>query len=159
MKYLFVLTFFIVVSTVDLLLKHGESRSLTWPISPSQNLLIDCQSYGATSHFFFIKVHAEASNTNKLMPIVERRIENGDNKLLLTVPHPVDSTNCMTLVNSYDHYVVTVSCQSQNQFDELVWNLVSLQLHSNFDHILEHNQDPKLTEEQKKYNHITEKAQ
>jgi hypothetical protein len=93
------------------------------------------------------------------MPIVERRIENGDNKLLLTVPHPVDSTNCMTLVNSYDHYVVTVSCQSQNQFDELVWNLVSLQLHSNFDHILEHNQDPKLTEEQKKYNHITEKAQ
>jgi hypothetical protein len=93
MKYLIVLTFFTVVSTVDLLLKHGESRSLTWPISLSQNLLVGCQSYGLTSHFFLIKVHAEASNTSKLMPIIERRMENRDNKLMLTVPHSVDSTN------------------------------------------------------------------
>mgnify|MGYP001230613604 CR=1 FL=1 len=40
----------------------------------------------------------------------------------------------------------------------MVWNLVSLQLHSNFDHIIDKNSDPKLTEEQRKYEEIAEQA-
>jgi hypothetical protein len=70
MKYLFVFTYFAVVTAVDLLLKHGESRSLTWPISPLQNLLMDCQSYGASSHFFVIRIYALSNNISTVMPIV-----------------------------------------------------------------------------------------
>jgi len=55
--------------------------------------------------------------------------------------------------------VVTVYCRSHNQHEELVWNLVSLQLHSNFDHILKKNEDPKLSEEPRKYKQILEQAE
>lgn len=77
----------------------------------------------------------------------------------MTVPHPQSSNLIASAVQNFNQYLVVLACQSHSQHDEHVWNLVSLQLHSNFDHILQKNEDPRLSEDQKQYAKIEQNAE
>jgi len=86
MNVLFVTALFAAALSFDIVMKHGDERTLLWPITPSQNLLIDCESYAASHHFFELKVSAVGLNTQ--LALIERMIPNGRNRLQLIVPHP-----------------------------------------------------------------------
>lgn len=58
MNGLILTTLFAVGLSLDIVLRHNEERTLYWPISPAQNLLIDCESNAASNHYFTLKVFA-----------------------------------------------------------------------------------------------------
>jgi hypothetical protein len=90
MNVLILTTLLVAAFPFEILLHHGEERTLMWPVSPTQNLLIDCESYASSAHFFTLKVYAVGVDTQ--LPLIERLIPNGRNHLQLTVPHPQEST-------------------------------------------------------------------
>lgn len=57
----------------------------------------------------------------------------------LTVPHPQH-------INKYSFYLIAIHCESFTQEEYPIWNILSLNIHSDFDHIIDAINDPKLTE-------------